>query len=1082
MTNYLEDRPVAVTDANGVTVTSAFDDLGRLRTRTYPDTGVERFGYTIKGLVAYTNQISKVTLFDYDAALRKTAETNANLEVVRYQYKPSGDLWKLTDGKSQVTTWLYDLYGRVTNKVDQASVEILRYAYDANSRLTNRWSKAKLDTKYQYDAVGNLWSVDYPSSPDITLQYDALNRLTNMVDAVGPTKYTYYPGGLLWTEDGPWADGTVTNYYNAARMRSGLGLRQPGGTFWANGFTYDAAHRLFTVTSPAGTFTYTYHAGLGGTLSAASLIKKLTLPTSPGAAYLTNTFDTVGRLLSTQLRNSSHSILNSHAYLYNRAGQRTNQTRFDASTVTYTYDNIGQLQSALGSGGQSTENLGYTYDTAWNLTQRTSGGTPVGYGIDNLNQVTNGPVGANGYDLNGNLTWQTYGAGGAPTPLVTGVPSLGQLRHDWSGWVGFQFVVGGSPMTVTELGRWVVSGNSSNHVVKLFYSDGTPIPNAAVTVSTAGKPAGQFTYATLGSPVTLAAGTTYAVMSQEVNGGDQWYDFSGTFITLSGGASGAWAVWAYPTPPPYYGATGGSGQSYGPVNLKYGAGGAKTYLYTYDDQNQLTSVATDTDATPAANRWKTDFTYDGRGRLRVKKDYTWGSGGTSTPLVSSTSQGTLRQDWNGWVGFQFVVGSSPLTVTELGRWVVSGNSGNHEVKLFYSDGTPIPNAAVTVSTAGKPAGQFAYATLASPVTLTAGTTYAVMSREYSGGDWWHDYVGTQITLTAAASGAWSVWAYPTPPPYYGDVSGAGKSHGPVGLKYLTSGSWTLASETRCLYDGLRVIQERDGANVPTVAYTRGSDLSGSLEGAGGIGGLLARSHGYSGGAFSAHSFYHADGNGNVTYLISSAQAGVAEYRYDPYGNLRYTYDSLPSGGNRYRFSSKEQMPNSGLYYYGYRFYDPNLQRWLNRDPLGKDGGVNLFSFVGNDSANNIDRLGLFGSDVHDRYWELDSGWTDSYWPWSCHLHFPRDLGKIEDKLRKDIANCNRKKFLSHMHSGQDWFGHPHGRFWPIGHAPETLCGKCPDKYPDAGALVDMDEWKQHWEAQWMENCGELPQPRHPRPE
>jgi RHS repeat-associated protein len=280
---------------------------------------------------------------------------------------------------------------------------------------------------------------------------------------------------------------------------------------------------------------------------------------------------------------------------------------------------------------------------------------------------------------------------------------------------------------------------------------------------------------------------------------------------------------------------------------------------------------------------------------------------------------------------------------------------------------------------------------------------------------------------------------------------------------------------------MRVIQERNSGNTPTVAYTRGSDLSASLEGAGGIGGLLARSV-YSGGAWGSHNSYHADGNGNVTALVDSSQAVSAGYRYNPYGQVIGLSGGSMTNQNVYRFSSKDQMPNSGLYYYGYRFYDPNLQRWLNRDPLGKDGGVNLFSFVGNDSANNIDRLGLFGSDVHDRYWELDSGWTDSYWPWSCHLHFPRDLGKIEDKLRKDIANCNRKKFLSHMHSGQDWFGHPHGRFWPIGHAPETLCGKCPDKYPDAGALVDMDEWKQHWEAQWMENCGELPQPRHPRPE
>jgi RHS repeat-associated protein len=172
---------------------------------------------------------------------------------------------------------------------------------------------------------------------------------------------------------------------------------------------------------------------------------------------------------------------------------------------------------------------------------------------------------------------------------------------------------------------------------------------------------------------------------------------------------------------------------------------------------------------------------------------------------------------------------------------------------------------------------------------------------------------------------------------------------------------------------MRVIQERSSSNVPTVALTRGSDLSGSLEGAGGIGGLLSRSHGYSGGTFSTHSFYHADGNGNVTYLVSSAEARVAEYRYDPYGNLRYTYDVLPSGGNRYRFSSKEQMPNSGLYSYGYRFYDPNLQRWLNRDPINERGfrrhprggrsprvgeETNQYLFVRNRPVRGIDAFGL----------------------------------------------------------------------------------------------------------------------------
>src|SRR5439155_14460594 len=222
--------------ANGVTVTNTYDNLGRLRTRTYPDTGAEKFGYSALGLVKYTNQLNLVTCYGYDAALRKTSETNANNEVTKYTYNAASDLKTVTDGKNQVTTWNYDQYGRVTNKLDQASVEILRYSYDANSRLTNRWSAAKGNTVYSYDNVGNPTFVNYPSSPDITLQYSALNRLTNMVDAAGTTKFTYYAGGLLNTEDGPWASDTVTYTYNNARLRSGLSLQQPTGT-WTNGFT-----------------------------------------------------------------------------------------------------------------------------------------------------------------------------------------------------------------------------------------------------------------------------------------------------------------------------------------------------------------------------------------------------------------------------------------------------------------------------------------------------------------------------------------------------------------------------------------------------------------------------------------------------------------------------------------------------------------------------------------------------------------------------------------------------------------------------------------------------------------------------
>ena len=177
-----------------------------------------------------------------------------------------------------------------------------------------------------------------------------------------------------------------------------------------------------------------------------------------------------------------------------------------------------------------------------------------------------------------------------------------------------------------------------------------------------------------------------------------------------------------------------------------------------------------------------------------------------------------------------------------------------------------------------------------------------------------------------------------------------------------TGLETPKPKTRSLYDGLLLVQERTSANTPVVTYTRGRDLSGSLAGAGGIGGLLARSHGYSGGNWSSHNAYHADGNGNVTALVNSAGALQARYRYDPYGRYLAGGGTLASA-NVLRFSSKPWVgfggsATSGLYYYGYRFYDPYLQRWLNRDPKGERGDRNLYRYTANSPYRFFDPYGL----------------------------------------------------------------------------------------------------------------------------
>ncbi len=183
-----------------------------------------------------------------------------------------------------------------------------------------------------------------------------------------------------------------------------------------------------------------------------------------------------------------------------------------------------------------------------------------------------------------------------------------------------------------------------------------------------------------------------------------------------------------------------------------------------------------------------------------------------------------------------------------------------------------------------------------------------------------------------------------------------------------SGStWSVSATNLYFYDGWNLVRSTTMSNdvvISTNHYTWGQDLSGSFQGAGGIGGLLTATFGGSNTVY-----YCYDHNGNVTKLINESGATVAEYEYDPFGRIIKAEESTTlsaSGGNPFRFSTKyhddEIYPSSGgrgLVYYGYRFYDPELGRWPSRDPIGEWGGRNLYAFVRNGTLGGIDVLGLF---------------------------------------------------------------------------------------------------------------------------
>lgn len=160
----------------------------------------------------------------------------------------------------------------------------------------------------------------------------------------------------------------------------------------------------------------------------------------------------------------------------------------------------------------------------------------------------------------------------APPPPAVGTNFIistapGSVRNDFTGFVGMEITVTANPLVVASLGRFVIAGNAQPHTVQIIgVSTGNVV--GSVTVNTSGQTAGQFSYATLAAPVTLAAGSTYYVVSQETAGGDQWYDI----ISVTGRADATINGAAYFTNNAWFINGAGANHAYVPVDFTYTGG------------------------------------------------------------------------------------------------------------------------------------------------------------------------------------------------------------------------------------------------------------------------------------------------------------------------------------------------------------------------------------------------------------------------------------------------------------------------------------------------------------------------------
>jgi hypothetical protein len=152
-------------------------------------------------------------------------------------------------------------------------------------------------------------------------------------------------------------------------------------------------------------------------------------------------------------------------------------------------------------------------------------------------------------------------------------------------------------------------------------------------------------------------------------------------------------------------------------------------------------------------------------------------------FVESFVIGTPRTDFTGWVGMAILVGDKPLTVTQLGRIMLTDSTAAHEVKLVQraGDSGGIDLGTVTIPISDATQG-FAYATLVPAVVLNVNTEYYVVSREVAGGDVFHEVLDTTVTTTDVAQVTSGVFNDDADS-LYRRFGAPGSTYGPVDFKY-----------------------------------------------------------------------------------------------------------------------------------------------------------------------------------------------------------------------------------------------------------------------------------------------------------
>ena len=968
-----------ILDRNGREWGFEYNDLGWRLSQTNPSGLTNRWTYGLHGEpVAISNALQWESRAYTDEGWLKRRELparsfDANSHAENFVYDDEGRLTKQQGLSGAFHRFEYDAKGRKTasyspdGKTLAFGVEDYVLAesnrYDAMDRKVWTRDIRGLAVSNTFNALDQPTRQDYPDGTYESWTYNTWGEPTSYRDRLGNvTSNLFDSAGRLTRQIDPRGTSTYIGYTDADFVSSISNATL--GYAWT--FQYDEEGQVTRIDypnglvdersyDPSGNLTQAIRGGVTTVLTYDGLNNRSSV-TVGGLLVASNRYDGLGRLVLSQdadgvvvtnLVDSWGDVdgrywpLNlSEGYQYgdrgltNRADRLGIATRLvrdslgralqviDGATntvsVSFLTNGVDQLQYLWDGNSNRTA---WAYDNFGNPTTKTyADNSGESYTFDVLNRLTNKTDAASintvfGYDANGNLNSLKYGS---LSTITFAYDALNRRTNMVDG-------LGTTAWAYDQAGR--------------ITSESGPLNSSAVTCQ----------YDTLGRLTAISFG------------GYSWayaYDDLGRITTIS-------------SPDGDYG-------------LSYYQNGFQKQLvtypgsvkgaYGYDSLGRLTNLNY---SVPTGSLLSITYAYDGGDR---RTNETWNSGRKASygydnayQLLSVTSTGQASDK----AVFAYDKAGNPVRQTTLGLGRTNTfNNLNQLVSGTYTGGGltvvgQVNYAAGTVTVNNATARLYGVTFEATNISVSAGSN--VITAVYHGPGFTNSsMVATDKVTVVVANTAFGH-----------DLNGNLTNDSDFVYQYdpanrltnvvsKSSGSSVLVAR----YDGLGrrrevvrngtnteryvylpgtwlVLAVTDGTNGVKEAYTHGPDLSGTLGGAGGIGGIMGvRQSG-------ASYFLHGDALGNIV-LATASNKPVASFQYGAFGQLvtqSGTFDS------RFKFSSKEYDREAGLLYFGYRYLSPKQGRWLNRDPIGFRGGLNIYAYCDNSPINYVDPFGLQADDI-----------------------------------------------------------------------------------------------------------------------